>query len=393
MKRILLLFLSIAFSLFLCEMILFANGRYNNLVDTTYSNDMIWGPPEATTTYFMHPDLHFNVPLKYDHSGVRNDGLIETEDKKNVYAFFGDSMTENKRILSEFTFTEILGELIPDAAVVNYGVSGYGLDQEYLRYKRFSHQDIKRVFYVFCDNDFSDLYETHLFDINQNKQLIFLKPESHWTKYIISKFRITYLLVETYTELKSLFNEKQLAKMGNVDYMKDYLAKLFPHYKSKKPFKKTKQYDADFSNFMRKALIRNNYNNSEVAEFRNKFRMLLQHWNDELAMKGIEFDIVVVPTKRAQRAAVNLFGDLPLNVLYLRNHMGNTSYKQYKFKSAIKDNHWNEKGNLFAAITIYKYLCFALSADDDKIIRNIEERIAELYASSNPVTSPIAHDP
>jgi hypothetical protein len=103
MKNILLF--SLVLSLFICEMILFPNGSYSDAVNTTYSNDTIWERPAATTEYEMNPDLHFPVPVKFDHSGVRNDGPMETEEKKDIYAFFGDSF---RRILSEFTFTEIL---------------------------------------------------------------------------------------------------------------------------------------------------------------------------------------------------------------------------------------------------------------------------------------------
>jgi hypothetical protein len=91
MKNILLF--SLVLSLFICEMILFLNGSYSDAVNTSYSNDTIWERPAATTEYEMNPDLHFLVPVKFDHSGVRNDGPMETEEKKDIYAFFGDSFT------------------------------------------------------------------------------------------------------------------------------------------------------------------------------------------------------------------------------------------------------------------------------------------------------------
>jgi hypothetical protein len=365
MKNSLLLILSLAFSLFICETILFMNGRYDEAVNTTYSNDTIWEKPAATTEYEMHPDLNFPVPVKFDHSGVRNDGPMETEEKKNIYAFFGDSFTENRRILSELTFTEILGRLIPHVAVVNYGVGGYGLDQSYLRYEKFSHQDIKRVFYVFCDNDFRNLYETHLVDINQNKDLVFLKPKRNVARYLVSKFRITYLIIEAYY------------KMWNIKYNDQKIAKAVyrPEYK--------KRFHDEYADSMLDALLSNTYDeNSDIASFRNKFRMLLQHWNNELNSKGIRFDIIVLPNNNAHLAAIKLFGDLPLNVLYLKDYLGNHDWSEYRFKN---DGHWNEKGNLFAAVAIYKYLGFELPSNDPTI-NKIESRIAELYAgSSNPI--------
>jgi hypothetical protein len=365
MKNILLLILSLAFSLFICEMILFMNGRYNDPVNTTYSSDIIWERPAATSEYEVHPDLHFPVPVKFDHSGVRNDGPIETEEKKNIYAFFGDSFTENRRILSELTFTEILGRLIPDVAVVNYGVGGYGLDQSYLRYEKFSHHDIKRVFYVFCDNDFRNLYETNLVDTNQNNELVFLKPKRNWVKYLVSKLRVTYLIIEAYY------------KMWNIKYNDQKIAKAVyrPEYK--------KRFHDQYADSMLESLLSNTYDeNSDIASFRNKFRMILQHWNNELNGKGIRFDIIVLPNYEAQLAAIKLFGDLPLNVLYLTDYLGNTDWSEYHFKN---DGHWNEKGNLFAAVAIYRYLGFELPSDG-LVINNIESRIADLYAgSSNPI--------
>jgi hypothetical protein len=351
----LLLLISLVFSLFICEMTLSVLGRYDDVANPTYSADLIWERPKSTTLFRAHPDLGFPIPSKFDRSGVRNDGPTETENKKNIYAFFGDSYTENRRVQSELSFTEILGDLLPGVSVVNYGVDGYGLDQEYLRYKKFSHHDIKRVFYVFCENDFRNLYETHLVELTEDNKLVFLKPRRNWAIDLVAKFRITYLIIEVYHKLIGLAYEIN--------------RNLHDAYAS------PQRYD-EYARSMVQALVSKSYDeNSQLAALRKEFRVLLQQWNNELNRKGISFDIIVLPWELDDLAAKSLFGGLPLNVLYLRDFMYNND-KEYRFKN---DGHWNEKGNLFAAITIYKYLGYDLRVDDP-IVKKIRSRIEDLYA-------------
>jgi hypothetical protein len=336
-------------------MTLFMLGRYNDVVNPTYSADLIWERPKSTTEFQDHPDLYFPIPIKFDRSGVRNDGPIETENKKNIYAFFGDSYTENRRVQSEFSFTEILGDLLPGVSVVNYGVDGYGLDQEYLRYKKFSHHDIKRVFYVFCENDFRNLYETHLVDLTEDNKLVFLKPRRNWVIDLVAKFRITYLIIEAYYKLRGLADE----------------ADRNLHFTYGVP-----RFHDQYADSMTQALVSKSYDEkSQLAALRKKFRVLLQQWSNELNHKGIRFDIIVVPWELDDLAAKSLFGDLPLNVLYLRDFL-NGNDNEYQFRN---DHHWNEKGNLFVAITIYKYLGYNLRIDDP-IVKKIRSRIEDLYA-------------
>jgi hypothetical protein len=364
MSKILLLLFSLGFSLLTSEIILVMLGRYNDVVNPTYSADLIWERPTSTTEFGTHPDLGFSIPIKFDHSGVRNDDPTETEDKKNVYAFFGDSFTENRRVLSEFSFTEILGDLIRNASIVNYGVDGYGLDQAYLRYKKFSDHDIKRVFYVFCSNDFKNLYETNLVSLTQNNELIFVKPKRNWAIDFIGKFRLTYLFIESYYRLKG------------INHSEGELSRLYSAKQTKYNEYAIRHNDKYAYSLLQALLSKSYVERSDLSALRNKFRILLLHWSDELKSKGIKFDIVVLPQRLESLAARNLFADLPLNVLYLSDFVDNNNEHEYYFKD---DLHWNEKGNLLAAIEIYKYLGYELAADDPTI-KKIRSGIEDLYA-------------
>src|SRR5262249_9896689 len=109
------------------------------------------------------------------------------------------------RVEDRFSFTSILdGAARPGARVVNYGVDGYGLDQEYLRYKKYERHDIHDVVYVFCQNDLRNLYETDLTRITQRGDIVFSEPRSNPFYQFIVRFHLTYLVISAYYKLSGL---------------------------------------------------------------------------------------------------------------------------------------------------------------------------------------------
>ncbi len=71
--------------------------------------------------------------------------------------FLGDSFVWGYDVEQKERFTEKLQKLLPDYEILNFGVSGYGSDQEYLILKKYFYRykpDI--VFLMFEDNDRDD---------------------------------------------------------------------------------------------------------------------------------------------------------------------------------------------------------------------------------------------
>jgi hypothetical protein len=152
-----LVVLGTALGLAIVEIILIFDGRYENLVSQKLvASPAIWEHPVNTVEIDKHPDLNASIEINFDSEGVRNHSGLSTRDKKNIIAFFGDSFVENRRIEDRFSFTSILDKFAgARASVVNYGVDAYGLDQEYLRYRKYVTHDIKHVVYVFLQERFA----------------------------------------------------------------------------------------------------------------------------------------------------------------------------------------------------------------------------------------------
>ena len=79
------------------------------------------------------------VPLKETNSaGMRDDREYQFAPPNGVLRIsaFGDSFTYGDDVKLEESWTRRLSTMRPSLEVLNYGVSGYGLDQAYLRYRR-----------------------------------------------------------------------------------------------------------------------------------------------------------------------------------------------------------------------------------------------------------------
>jgi hypothetical protein len=199
LKNSALIIFSIALCLGFVEVSLRMDGRYHNLADQILQpSPAIWEAPANGVWFSKHPDLHVPIKLRFDRDGVRNHSELSTSEKQKIIGFFGDSFTENSQIEDRFTFTSILDIAAhPNARVVNYGVDGYGRDQEYLRYKKYEKQDIEHVVYVFCENDLRDLYTTGLTKIAQNGDIEFV--ERHNPLYRgLGRLHVTYLVITAY---------------------------------------------------------------------------------------------------------------------------------------------------------------------------------------------------
>lgn len=360
---------SAALSLALLELVLMGVGRYEGVIEGTPSDTTIWDRPRNATQYAEHPDLGIPVANVYDADGVRNHSGTPASQQRAVYGFFGDSFTENRQVPDEFTFTTILRRLIPEVSPVNYGVAGFGVDQAYLRYKRYASHDLQAVFYVFCGNDFRNLYETRLFEADGRGGIRFVGVRRNRALELLGRFRTTYLLIELAFTVRHF---------GRPEAVNEDVAGTYLRNKAEAGEHRERLHD-DYGDAMRRKLLSPDASEREEVEpTRRLFRAILQQWKADLDAAGIPFHVVVLPRAADSRVARALLDGMDLDVLFLEEKLGSASYSDYRF---ARDAHWNEAGNIFAAVEISRLLPRTLTAGDPRIAA-LKAEVAELYAAN-----------
>ena len=198
---------AVVLSLAAVEAGLWAAGSYDELASQRLRpSPAIWERPRNAIEAHRHPDLKRPIEVVYDDDGVRNHGPVATSGKSRIIGFFGDSFTENRRVEDRFSFTSILaGVARGPFTVANFGVDAYGLDQNYLRYKKFEHLDIDTVVYVLCENDLRNLYETGLTTLDADGRVGFRRPEANRTLRLLGRLRVSYLALDAYYQAHAMW--------------------------------------------------------------------------------------------------------------------------------------------------------------------------------------------
>ena len=125
-QNFLLVLISSLLILIFFEIFLRIDGRYQGQANTKINaSETIWTRYNNSTEYHIHPDLKNKIEIKFDKFGAR-ESLVKKENEIMTLGFFGDSMTENRRIENKFTFTEILNQNASDGKIYNFGVDGFG---------------------------------------------------------------------------------------------------------------------------------------------------------------------------------------------------------------------------------------------------------------------------
>ena len=206
LKNSALMLIATILSLGVAEGALRMEGRYHDLASQVLiPSRAIWERPTNWIQFGPHPDMGIPIEIRWDRDGTRNHSESSTRDKRNIIGFFGDSFVENRGVEDRFSFTSVLDAAArPGARVVNYGVAGYGLDQEYLRYKKYETHDIRDVVYVFCQNDLRDLYRTGLTDMTKSGDIVFSEPRTNPVFRFTGRLHLTYLVITVYYKLHGL---------------------------------------------------------------------------------------------------------------------------------------------------------------------------------------------
>ena len=129
--------------------------QYHDEKTTCYRFDeeLGWHPKESAQC--VH-SASVDTAITHNSDGLRDQEPEELRSKPSI-AFFGDSFVWGYDVVSEERFTNDIQAFLPGWSIYNFGVSGYGTDQEYLLLKRWYPKyrpDI--VYFVVHTNDHGD---------------------------------------------------------------------------------------------------------------------------------------------------------------------------------------------------------------------------------------------
>jgi hypothetical protein len=96
----------------------------------------------------VDPLLGWGIPPSPNNPlGIVRDGPYTPRYSGKTILFYGDSLVQGVTTAAE-SLPHQLEQVIPDYAVYNYGIGGYGLDQAYLRYRE-SHRKFETPIVIF----------------------------------------------------------------------------------------------------------------------------------------------------------------------------------------------------------------------------------------------------
>jgi len=363
-KTFCLIFSSIVFSLILIEFYLIFTNSYTHLVkNNLIPANTIWTNQENSQIIYSHPDMNYPVKSNYGKSGVKANFLIDIN--SSYHGFFGDSVTDNRRIEYDWNFTSLYNEIKGKNIALNFGVDGFGLDQSFIRYQNVKNDfNFSKIFYVFHYNDFANILQTKLFELKDNDQLVQIKHQLNFKNYffrLLGKLRLTYLLMSSY--------QKILGKNSNIYYLKDRFIEEFVNeeisfYNSWK----SRFFKID-ANFLTKDLFSSSPS-EETIEAKKVFNLILDLWVADAKLNNIEFYIILLPEEIHNKTFKKIINnENNYNIIYFNNRFPDLKYN-------LSEGHWNEIGNLSGALDLADYFNLYLSAD---FVEMKVEKIKKLY--------------
>jgi hypothetical protein len=337
----LLVLASLLLSLAVCEVSLriFFPDLYFDAFTATNDVDAtkIWAPPVNTANYFRHPDTGEKILLVRNNLGIRlsYDILAERLAASRNVAFFGDSFTANIRLPSQYSFPEVLRALLDKTAgtheVMNFGVDGYGPGQSFLRYRELDpaiRKNLQDVYFVFYINDLSDIVSDGIAYFDAGGQLK-LKPGlpffPSWLRGL-TRLHMTYFFVDAYSYLKGARGAvgEAVKKAGN-------------------------------ETMFTAAATASTTGDAGLDGSIGLLNALLLQWQSEVEADGGVFHVVVIPRPDHHFMLAQFDGRLRILDLFpvFSRMLPDYDYTKIKFHN---DDHWDELGNLLAAVALYQDL-------------------------------------
>ena len=356
LKNLCLLLVSCAIGLSLCEVSLrLFYPRYRELAEAQFEKDAlrVWARAPNSRGSHVHPDTRLSHSLLHNNFGLRQHRDFREADlavAANI-GFFGDSFTENVRMAAPYSFTEPLDYLLnlqPGRFnVLNFGVEGYGTDQSFLHYEHFRHAgDLDHVFYVYFDNDLTDIRASGLFHLDDERRLAQVEAlEGSWWAPLVSRLHVTYLVLDA---------------IGRTTFFAE-LAVKNKEYLDRRSRDRAANLSLDLSRFVAPSMDdRQSLDDRRISL--EIFRQLIRRWKNLVEDNGGTFSIVFLPIPPQPFVADLIRTEnievIDLNACFNDNDPAHSQTpwdveSSYRFKN---DLHWNEAGNSLAAVCLYRAL-------------------------------------
>jgi len=361
-KNFLLLLLSIFLTLILLEIFLIFSKSYNHVVtNNLIRSNTIWTNQENSQIFYMHPDLNYPVQNNYRKFGVKANFKIDKD--FSYWGFFGDSMTDNRRIDYEYNFSSFFNEIYSNDISLNFGVDGFGLDQSYFRYLNVKdHFKLSKIFYVFVPNDFPNILQTELFRLDDKEELVEFKHKRNLKNnffFILGKLRLTYLTLSFY--------HKIIAKNSDLNYLKERIIEEYvidekKYYESWKPRFFSINDSIIWNDFLSLSPTK------PTVQAKKVFNLVLAKWLDITKSQGHEFYIILLPNTEIFFEKLIDNKDT-YNVINFKERFSNMNY-------TLEEGHWNEVGNLTGALDLADYFKINYS---NSFVEGKLEKIKKLY--------------
>ena len=349
-RNLLIIILSALIPATLFETYLRIDGRYSDLVSTElYGSNTIWSRYPMSSQITKHPDTGLNVEVKFNEYGARGEAISAMELDDTAIGFFGDSFTENRRIENRFSFNSYLSELSIDNALLNFGVDGYGVAQSFQRWLNVKDSvDLDMVVYIFCSNDLRNTYEAQVFDRQlfaegEIKNIVPIKVPYLIT--LANSFHITYMAMEAYFKAKALY------KRGSELQASLFSTKLGDRFAHSMDNHKSRFHDK-YADVMLEEYLSND-SSKETLESVKHLQLVIKKWQEMVEMDGGTFVIAVLPGKSDVAIAKKLF--VNEKIIQLKSTLDIKQLKSFPWHFTT-DDHWNEYGNLAAAISFREFL-------------------------------------
>ena len=358
LQNILLLSCSIILALGTGELLLRSFfPKYQYAAESPYELDSLltWKPSPNSRLIRNHPDTKVSHPVIYNNYGLRQHRNIAQEeiDDSVVISIFGDSYTENWNLPNQYGFTEILDYFLNldndhnNHLVMNFGVSGYGTGQEFIKYKTTPlARQSTHVFYILCSNDLGDIYNNGLFSIHDgsfylhgNDTLVQLSPKKpSRVNLFLQNFYLTYLILDAKSAFQALFRPPPPTRTFDTDQFRANRAKRSQNSIAKKTGQN---------------IWSNNFD--QAAQSMNIMNAILDEWRYEVEKNGGVFHIVILPNKAAHNIVAHLSEEVTILDLY---EIFTAEFPDYSWGDVTftNDGHWAKLGNMYAAIAIKQYL-------------------------------------
>ena len=338
------LFVSCLVGLSLCEVSLHLfYPKYRHLAEARlHQNAMrIWARRPYDRNWVDHPETGLRHIVNYNNFALRqgrNFNVADLAAATNI-GVFGDSFVENSRMPAPYPFTEPLDYLLNQSGrrfnVLNFGVSGYGPGQSLLHYEHFRYAaDLDHVFFVYCDNDLSNINETGIFHLDDTGQLVRSKAiQSAWWIPLIHRLHLSYLILDARGRLPSFIEEMSVDD------------------------DRQRQAASEHTRNRRSGLSNEDRKNSLAI-----FRQLIRHWKHVAELHGSAFSVVTLPWSPGDPRIFDILLEEKVEVINLydcfqeydnSHHWTPWNLSSYRFKN---DTHWNEAGNQLAAVCLYRVL-------------------------------------